>query len=89
MGVLKRLARRILHGRALTTAEAAVLLDYDESDIPSLVRQGILTPIDGKGMLFDRVEVEQVKREQEMHAERMAEYYRTSDFLNGLGGFDR
>lgn len=37
MGMLKRLARRILNGPALTAAETAEMLGYDETDIPSLV----------------------------------------------------
>lgn len=52
MGMLKRLARRILNGPALTAAETAEMLGYGETDIPSLVRQGILTPvIEGKAFV--------------------------------------
>lgn len=32
MGMLKRLARRILNGPALTAAETADMLGYDETD---------------------------------------------------------
>lgn len=87
MGMLKRLARRILNGPALTAAETAEMLGYDETDIPSLVRQDILTPvIEGKA-LFDRPEVGRVKRERDERAARLSEYYRTSDFLNEIGVF--
>lgn len=37
--------RRILKGPALAASETADMLGYDETDIPSLVRQGILTPV--------------------------------------------
>lgn len=62
--------RRILNGPALTAAETADMLGYDETDIPSLVRQGILTPvIEGKA-LFDRPEVGRVKRERDQRLPR-------------------
>lgn len=70
MGMLKRLARRILNGPALTAAETAEMLGYDETDIPSLVRQGILTSVGEGTVLFDRPEVGRVKRERDRRLPR-------------------
>lgn len=70
MGMLKRLARRILNGPALTAAETAEMLGYDETDIPSLVRQDILTPVIEGTVLFDRPEVGRVKRERDRRLPR-------------------